>query len=36
MVLLDVWFVKIDNINEIWNMYISFGGSGGVEYYEVG
>lgn len=33
---LDVRFAKTDNTNEIWNMYISSGGSGGVEYYEVG
>lgn len=33
---LDIRFAKTDNTNETWNMYISSGGSGSVEYYEVG
>ncbi len=33
---LDIRYAKTNNTNDTWNMYISSGGSGGVEYYEVG
>ncbi|MEP3428691.1 MAG: flagellar hook-basal body complex protein [Roseibium sp.] len=33
---LDIRYAKTDNTTDTWNMYISSGGSGGVDYYEVG